>query len=202
MDNKNQKAQASIFFLAELERNVHINKYCHFYEAKRNKRLNVIFGVPVISINISRGSVFFFAIKNDLTEFAKWIGAILALVAAGLGGVVTFFNFSKQFEGHSKLANRYLSLGRECQRILATYDDDLLDLQGLSQELEKLNNTYKDINVDSETYPNSPASYTEALKLEAMREKGLNKRYGREILPDAEEDIAAVEKLVKNRANN
>jgi hypothetical protein len=114
----------------ELCRNCNIGKYRHFNAAARAKRLNDSLGIPVVAINIVLGSVFFVALSQDLPAIAKWGGGFLALTAALISGIATFFNFGKQFEGHRGIANKYVNLAAKCETTIARFQDGLVDLGG------------------------------------------------------------------------
>jgi hypothetical protein len=129
-------------------------------------------GIPIVAINLILGSVFFALLGTDLPDWSKWIGAILALVAALLGGVQTFFNFKKSYEGHREIGNEYLAVARECERLIALYFDKILNLEHLSSEVESLNDKYSSINQRAEEYVVTEKSYKKAL---ATQNKKANK---------------------------
>jgi hypothetical protein len=120
-------------------------------------------GIPIVAINLILGSVFFALLGTDLPDWSKWIGAILALVAALLGGVQTFFNFKKSYEGHREIGNEYLAVARECERLIALYFDKILNLEHLSSEVESLNDKYSSINQRAEEYVVTEKAYKKAL---------------------------------------
>src|SRR5437879_8836506 len=99
--------------LSEFCRNAMLTRVAHFAAAQRAKRLQSLFVVPVVVINIVLGSVFFLSLKQELPDIAKWSGAFLALGSAAAAGVQTYFNFHRSFEAHRRIANRYSALGRE-----------------------------------------------------------------------------------------
>lgn len=80
-----------------------------------------------------------------------------------LGGVQTFFNFKKSYEGHRGIGNEYLAVARECERLIALYFDKILDLEHLSNEIDSLNSQYSSINQRAEEYIVSEKSYKKAL---------------------------------------
>jgi len=82
----------------------------------------------------------------------KWVGALLALVAAALSGIQTFFNFQKQYEGNHQIGNQYLSIARECERNIALYFDKLLELSELAAEVQHLTRKYSDTNSRAESF--------------------------------------------------
>lgn len=134
-------------------------------------------------------------LSNDVPEIAKWAGVIFGFIGAGLSGIVTFFNFNKAFEGHRRLANRYLSLGRECDRLRAVYDDGQKSLSEIANELKELNRICEGINSDAENYPTSSTSFGVSLEKEKLRQEGISKRYGRAVVLDDDENISNADRL-------
>lgn len=151
--------------------------------------MNISLGMPVVIINICLGSIFFATLTEKVPDLANWIGAVLALAGAVLSGALTYFNYSRQSEGHRRIANRYLALSRECQKLEALYRDKLIDLEKMASELEQLNRMYNEINVEAEAFPRGDRAFNVALKLENLRQEGLSMRYGREIKVDEEQKI-------------
>ncbi len=162
--------------LEELARNASISRYRHFMSAGRHNSLNSWIGVPVVLINIALGSIFFAALSEDIPSYAKWISAGLALTAALLSGIQTFFNFTKMFEGHRRLGNRYLELVREIEGLLASFHDGIMQMDELSARIEAVNKSYIRINHDSEDFPTGDRAFKEALKQEGKRIESKNMR--------------------------
>jgi hypothetical protein len=160
----------------ELSRNCNLGKYRHFNAAARAKRLNDYLGVPVVAINIILGSVFFIALSKQLPNPAKWGGGFLALTAALISGVSTFFNFGKQFEGHRSIANKYVMLGAKCETAIARYSDGLIDLDGLDGMLQELQERYSEVSEEAKAFTTSPRDFKLALESEAIRVAQLRKR--------------------------
>jgi hypothetical protein len=148
--------------VSHLRDNAELGKHGHFYASLRRRKLHVLCGVPAIIINLLLGSVFFTLLQAELPDWGKWGGAILALLAAALGGVQTFFDFKKNAAGHRDVGNDYLALARECERLLALTHDGLMTLDALAGELPRLNDLYADINERAESFVVSPAEYTQA----------------------------------------
>lgn len=108
------------------------------------------------------------------------MGAFLALVAAALSGIQTFFNFQKEYEGHRQIGNQYLSIARECERIMALYFDSLLELSDLAREVELLNRKYNDVNMQAESFNVTDMDYEKAKKFQKAKdddEPSLFQRY-------------------------
>ena len=130
-------------------RNASLSRYRHFFEANRHSYLNCWIGGPVVLINIALGSTFFALIDKDIPEIAKWAAAGFALCAALLSGIQTFFNFSKMFEGHRKLGNRYLEIVRELEKINAYFKDGVINDDEFHKEIDSIYIRYLELNEDS-----------------------------------------------------
>lgn len=162
--------RSSVLTLVEhLCENAQLGKHGHFYASLRRRNLHVLCGVPVVVINLLLGSVFFALLQAELPDWGKWLGALLAVMAAMLGGIQTFFDFKKHCAGHREVGNDYLGLARECERLLALHADGLLSLQALASELPRLNAEYADINERAEDFIVSPREYELARQRLAQR---------------------------------
>lgn len=156
-------SRSSVLTLVErLRENAQLGKHGHFYASLRRRNLHVSCGVPVVVINLLLGSVFFALLQAELPDWGKWLAALLALVAAALGGIQTFFDFKKTCAAHREVGNDYLQLARECERLLALHADGLLSLEALASELPRLNAEYADINERAQDYIVSAREYEQA----------------------------------------
>jgi hypothetical protein len=154
----------TVKIIDKLRWNAHLQKHSHFEESKGARTRHVWIGIPNIIINVVIGSLLFTLIKAELPEFMKWIGAILALVAAVLGAMQTFFDFKANYEGHRSVGNQYLSIERECERLLALYFDEKLTLDHLSEQTRVLNERYEKVNAEAEKYIVGETAYKVALR--------------------------------------
>ncbi len=150
---------STLKLIDSLRFNAQLGKHSHFYASLKRRNLHILCGVPVVVINLILGSVFFVLLQAELPDWGKWLSAGLALLAAALGGVQTFFDFKKNCAGHREVGNDYLELARECERLLALYDDGLMSLEQLAAELRRLNSEYADINERAEMFIVSPREY-------------------------------------------
>ncbi|WP_088241200.1 SLATT domain-containing protein [Calothrix rhizosoleniae] len=161
----------TLILLEDIARNARINKHQHFSAAERNHFSNNVFGSVAIVINITLGSVLFVTISENLPDIAKWISGFMAMIAAACGGIQTFFNFQKVFEGHRRIANQYLEIQRECERLLALFADRLIDIEGLAKEVELLNKQYSTTNNDAEVFPTGDRDFKKAQRHEQKRKE-------------------------------
>ena len=174
-----QQNPAVLVRLDEFSRNCNIGKYRHFNAALRAKRLNDYLGIPVVAINIMLGSVFFVALSRDLPAFAKWTGGFLALGAALISGIATFFNFGKLFEGHRGIANKYVVLASKCETTIARFRDSIIDVGGLDALLQEYQERYSEISDEAKAFPTNERDFELALRNEKLRVDSLRQRYGR-----------------------
>ena len=168
--------------LDKLRWNAHLGKHKHFEAGKQGRRNHVAFGIPGVLINIALGSTLFAFLGEEgvFPDWAKWSGAGLSLLAAGLGAIQTFFNFEKQYMEHRGVGNEYLGIARECERLLALHFDGLLDLKSLSESIEHINTEYAKVNARSEGLNVSPNEYRAALAIQEKKkseEVSLLQRY-------------------------
>ncbi|GAA5444309.1 hypothetical protein Misp06_02495 [Microbulbifer sp. NBRC 101763] len=165
--------------LDKLRWNAHLCKHSHFRASMKGRNLHVLCGVPIVVVNLFLGSLFFSLINAELPDWTKWTGAALALIAALLGGIQTFFNFKKNYEGHRQVGNEYLAIARECERLIALYFDRILDLEHLSNKVSELNTRYSEINQRAEEFIVSDKVYRQAMQIQnqkASREPSLVER--------------------------
>lgn len=166
-----------ILFLEQLMKNCRINKHQHFHAAERNSFYNNIFGSVAIIINVFLGSMFVtlsqdLELSRNFANSLKWVSAFLAMLAATCGAIQTFFNFQKVSEGHHKIANRYLEIQRQCERILAKYSDNLIDLMQVAGEVELMERSYGQINIEAEAFPIGDRDYRKAMAYERKKSQG------------------------------
>ncbi|MBG1269992.1 SLATT domain-containing protein [Nostoc sp. WHI] len=152
----------TLIFLRQISKNARLNKHQHFNAAERNKFYNNIFGSAAILINVILGSVLFITASNTLPEITKWVSGFMAMIAAVCGGIQTFFNFEKLFEGHRRIANNYLEVQRESEQVLAAFADNLIDLPGLVKQVEIINEKYNTVNSNAEGFPTNDKDYRKA----------------------------------------
>lgn len=146
--------------LKKNHRRAMISKTQHFHAADRFRNISNMFNVPIIIINVALGSVFFYAITNDIPDLAKWLSASLALTAALLSGIRQFYNFESKVEAHRNIANQYLSIRDLCERYLAIYEDDNIDLITCLDNIQK---RIDSIRHKEENYPTDQSDYKKAL---------------------------------------
>ena len=134
----------------------------HFNAADRKSRLRLILNIPVIVINVFLSSLLLALFRENSPEYTKIIAAILSLAAAVLSGLSTFLDLAKQVEGHRRVGNRYLSVVKGCERLLAIYRDKLLKPEELVERFEALAATADEINGEAESLHTNDSDYKRA----------------------------------------
>jgi hypothetical protein len=169
--------------LDKLRWNAHLGKHKHFEAGNRGRKHHVWWGVPVVLINIFVGSVMFSMLgsQQQIAATVAWVGAILSLLAATLGGIQTFFNFEKQSFEHRAVANEYLAIARECERLLALHFDGFLNLEELSKSIDLLNKSYEKVNSRAEGLTVSAKDFARAKAVQEAKkaEESLVQRFAK-----------------------
>ncbi len=157
---------STVAVIEKLRCNSHLGKHSHFEASKSGRNYHVWVGLPIVIINILLGSLLFALMKETLPEWSKWVGGIAALIAAMLGAIQTFFDYKSNYEGHRSVGNGYLSIARECERLIALYFDKCLELQALSEQIHGLNERYEKVNADAEKFPIKDQHFQKALRIQ------------------------------------
>jgi hypothetical protein len=150
--------------LDSLRKNSYLGKHRHFAASARTNRLHIWFGLPGVIISVVLGSTFFVLISKEIPIEAKWAAAFAGLLGAVLSALQTFFNFQKISESHRTVANQYLSIQRDCDQLIASYCDGLVDLHQLAEQLSKLNLRYQEVNKAAEGSRTNKHDYATALQ--------------------------------------
>jgi hypothetical protein len=79
------------------------------------------------------------------------------------------------FEGHRKIANSYLEIQRECERLIAIFSDDLIDKEELAKEVGIISKEYGRRNCDAEVFPTGDKDFRKAMNHE--KGKSASKQY-------------------------
>jgi len=131
----------------------------HFNAADRIEKYHYGLGVPLVILNILTGSVIFYVVTSTPSSWTKYTPLALALVAALLGGLQTFFNFPRRVEGHRRIGNKYLSIMKKCDRIQGYISDNLLTNEEFVSNLETIAKDVDSINQEAEGYPTNANDY-------------------------------------------
>lgn len=136
----------------------------HFNAADRKEKFNNRVGTAIVILNVLTGSVFFYLIFENDTDFAKYIGAFITVIAVVLSATRDYFNLCPQIDGHRNLANRYLSLAKKCNRVDAYILDGVLSEEDIIGKIEELSSEIAEINLDANSFPTNKDDFSKAQK--------------------------------------
>lgn len=139
--------------IRQLRADAILGKKKHYNAADRKQGYQTRIAIAVIVINVILGSAFLILMKEIVPEYMKWTGAVLALSAALLSAIQSFFGFSKALQGHRVVAGRYLDLAKHCSNILATFSDSVITDEQLAKELGSCTSIMSKIDSDANAYP-------------------------------------------------
>lgn len=139
-----------------------LGKKKHYNAAGRKEKYQHRLGLSVIVINIIIGSALFATLKEVVPEWMKWTGAVMALAAAILSALQTYFSFQKAVQGHRRIAGRYLALVKRCNLFLAKYADEVLSDSQLISEMEALAKEIEQVNTEAHSFPTNNGDYVRA----------------------------------------
>lgn len=131
----------------------------HFNAAARKSKYNLLIGIPLISLTVISSSVLLYAVVSNASGWAKYVPLSLSFVSAFLSSIQTFFNFSKQVEGHKSIGNGYLSAMKECELFYAFYKDRQITDKDFKEKVLELHNKIQQINKDAENYSTNQKDY-------------------------------------------
>jgi len=157
-----RKSEHTEMAIKKLSVNAVYEKKKHYNAADRILRYHFWLGFPSVVISIVLGTSLIGGLATQWPECSKWFGAILAAIVAVLTGLQTFFNFTPKAEQHRKIASRYLSVGKECDRILAYHKDGAISPNILREQFEATVKQYTTICEDSGSFPTKYCDYKKA----------------------------------------
>jgi len=131
----------------------------HFNAADRKEKYHKWIGIPLLSINVLIGSVLFYLLTDGAENWVKYVPLILTVIATFLSVIQTFFNYSKQVEGHRRVGNNYLAIMKKSERLIAYMNDGAIDKTKVIEELESLGEAIDQVNKEAEGFPTSNKDY-------------------------------------------
>ncbi len=156
------KLDATVEQVRKLRADALYGKKKHFNAAERKDKQRLWLNLTVIVINIALGSLLFSILQEGSPVIFKWIAATLLFVAAILSGVSTFFDLAKQVEGHRRVGNKYIAVVKGCERLIAFYQDRLVQETEVKTRLEELASVADDANREAEAFSTNAADYRKA----------------------------------------
>jgi hypothetical protein len=154
----------AVAVLNELREDSKIGKHKHNRAAERKSKLHsLLFGIPAIAINLALSIVLVrLASPGTARDWIFWASVLGTFSAAFLTAMQTFYNFQKMADGHRTIANRYGEVARESKMAICQYRDGELDERTLWNEVRRIVELYKLVNVDSESFPTSERDFKKA----------------------------------------
>jgi|SRR5882724_1327370 len=161
-----------------------ISARSHHLAASEATKWNQYLGVPVTVASTIVGTSIFATI-NESPEMGWRIAAgILALLAALLSSLQTFFGYSKLAEQHKVAGTRYASIRRQLEHFELKYTDAEDDMRSTAlSELEGIFTRLSELSEESPTIPDKV--YDQAKKefqagsldrnMQLSRERGVNR---------------------------
>lgn len=134
----------------------------HFNAADRKQSYHYWLGVPLVLINIAVGTTLFISLTEGREDWTQFIPVVLAFIAAIMGGMQTYFNFSEKVEGHKRCGNEYLGLMKRCNMLESLIRDELVNNADAIKRLELISDDVNSINKMSESYSTSNSDYQKA----------------------------------------
>jgi conflict system pore-forming effector with SLATT domain len=157
-----------------LSKDSRVVKRAHFIAAQSKRRLRQYIGVSIIILNVLIGSTL---LDNATPTNAAVIIRILAVCAAALAAIQTFFNFQKDVEAHLSSGDTYGSINRKLGFLMAEYNDNTRNRADIISDFKALRDEYLKANADSKgcipsdkDYERARAAIQKSEELEATSE--------------------------------
>ena len=157
-----EEAQATVTRLKELRFCTTLEKKKHYNAADRKRTMHHWLGVASILMNLVLGSVLVVYLRDVVPNIVKWGGAVLALGAALISGLTTFFKYQQEAEGHVHVADSFLALACRCRTAIAGYEDGLLQGQELRSTVEAIEREYNELIASASPLPTTDNDYLKA----------------------------------------
>jgi len=148
--------------IKKIRANAVLGKKKHYNAADRKQKYQSRLGAAILFINILLGTGLVALLKSEVPDFMKWIGAVLAAIAALLTAFQTYFGFQKSIQGHRLMAGRYLEVAHFCANAIAAYTDGAINDMALAKRLDELTKLISKIDGDAHVYPPNQDDYEQA----------------------------------------
>jgi len=142
-----------------LENDSRVVKQAHFIAAQKKRWTRSMIGVLIIFLNVLIGSTL---IDFLLPQQAAALIRGLAVFAAALAGIQTFFNFQKDVESHLSSGDTYGSIHRRVRLLIAEYKDGSRNSDDVIADFKKLIDDYLKANAESKGCIPSDKDYDQA----------------------------------------
>lgn len=146
----------------KLRANARFGKKKHFNASGRKSIYQTKINIPVIVMNITVGTSLFAIFNNKIPEVWGYVSAAIAWLSAILVGLGEHFKFGEQSESHNSIGNRYLNFIRDCDLVIADYQDGIINDSQLSQSLKSLASELGQIDAYAGKYTTNNDDYKKA----------------------------------------
>lgn len=130
----------------------------HFNASDRKSKYHKIIGISLILLSAVSGSVLLYVIVKSNNSIS-WIPLTISLITFLLSSFQTFFNFSKQVEGHRSIGNRYLAVMKKAEMLISLFNDKQIGGEELVKKALELLGEADKVNRDSEAFPTNKKDY-------------------------------------------
>lgn len=154
----------TIQYIEKLESKCKMNKDMHFIAANRFKSYNTFLIVSIMLINLTIAVAHLFSVNAEMPVIVINSTSVLSLIAVFFAGFELRFDYSKKFEGHRRIGNKYLELSGSCGKNIAIIKGDKGDKLDIEKVIDGLNRCYTKINKEAEGFPISQSAFKRAKK--------------------------------------
>jgi len=120
----------------------------HYNARDRYTGYNRILGIAIVGLTAIMGTSVYFSLFNSNIPLAKFIIILFTLVSVVLNALQPHLNLEKRALGHKVVADKYLWLMKEVQRVFAYYKDGNKTLDEVQEKLERMYQEAKNIQTD------------------------------------------------------
>lgn len=148
--------------LKKLRTDVMYGKKRHFNAADRIAKYYDWVNYSSLALNVFTFSALFYVMTDGATNSIKYIPLILSLISTFLGFILTINNWTKTIEGHRKIGNSYLSIMKECTRLIGYWEDKLINTDEFRTSIEAIAKKTEEVNQIAEEFPTNNNDYKKA----------------------------------------
>lgn len=105
-------------------------------------------GISIVILTAIMGTSVFYSLSKSELLLVQIVVVVFTVVIAVLTALQTYLNFEKTALRHNVIADRYLWLMKEAQRLLAYHRDGSKSIEDVQKELERLSQEVKEIQKD------------------------------------------------------
>lgn len=120
----------------------------HYNARDRYAGYHKMMGIIIIILTTIMGTSVFYSLSKSELLSAQIVVVVFTVVIAVLTALQTYLNFEKAVLRNNVIADRYLWLMKEAQRLLAYYRDGSKSIEDVQKELERLSQEVKEIQKD------------------------------------------------------